>query len=158
MISRPKPARAKRPASLNATNGTLRIDGCRTALGPRLTRAAFLASPLAAAASDLVVNERWHSWQLPGSRIDGLTFLVGVFYEGERLDMIQLFLQDPRYGTSWEDMTEEKEEARRVAQWDWLRSQLGNAGKRVPSTTNACTMLPSTGRFGRRSWSRWTIW
>jgi hypothetical protein len=124
----------KRPAAraaLDAASGSLKLDDWDTALGPKLTRKAFLASLLGRKMSDLIVNEPWHSWQLPDCRVGGRTFLVGVFYEGERLDMVQLFLQDARYGTSWEDFSPEKEKARHAAQRRWLRDQLASAGMRL---------------------------
>lgn len=125
--------RSPSPTALDPATGTLKLDDFDTALAPALTRKAFLASPLGQAASDLIVNEPWHSWQLADCKIAGRTFLLGVFYEGERLDMVQLFLQDSRYGTSWEDFSPEKEKARRAAHWRWLRSQLGTAGTRSSS-------------------------
>ena len=126
-----KPSRPR--TALNPATGALKLDDYGTALAPALTRKAFLASPLGKAMRDLIVNEPWHSWQLADCRINGRTFLLGVFYEGERLDMIQLFLQDSRYGTSWEDFSPEKEKARHAAHWRWLRSQLGSAGARSSS-------------------------
>jgi len=120
------------PTALDAATGALKLDDYANALVPALTRKAFLASPLGKAAGDLIVNEPWHSWQLADCRIGGRTFLMGVFFEGERLDMIQLYLQDPSFGTSWEDFSPEKEKARQVAQSRWLASQLTSAGTRAP--------------------------
>jgi hypothetical protein len=129
-----KAAKPPRPrTALDPATGALKLDDWDTALAPALTRKAFLALPLGKTVRDLVVNEPWHSWQLADCKIGGRPFLLGVFYEGERLDMVQLFLQDRRYGTSWEDFSPEKEKARHAAHWRWLRSQLGNAGTRSPA-------------------------
>lgn len=120
------------PTALDPTTGALKLDDHATALTPRLTRKAFLASPLGQAVRDLVVNEPWHSWELADCRIGGRMFLMGVFFEGERLTMIQLYLQEPSFSTSWEDFSPENEKVRGVAQSRWLASQLGNAGTRSP--------------------------
>jgi hypothetical protein len=123
------PAGGKR-TGIDAGNGTLTLDDWDTGIGPQLTRTAFLRAPIGRAAADLVVNEPWHSWQLT-SHIGGREFLLGIFFEGETLDMVMLTLQDSCYGTSWEDYSEKKEMERHAAHWRWLRDELDGPGARA---------------------------
>ena len=98
------------------------------AIGPQLTRAAFLAAPLGRAAADLTVNEPWHSWKL-ACRIGGEAFMLGLYFHGETLDMAVLTLTDSRYGTSWDDHSEDKEQARHAAHRRWIDDALKAFGK-----------------------------
>lgn len=64
--------------------------------------------------------------------VDGLLFRVELHFQGEQLGGYSLWLDDPRYGTSWDDCSEEKQLAQRDAHDAWLLSTLG-PGERVPS-------------------------
>jgi hypothetical protein len=108
------------PPSLDLRSGVLTTDGGAT-IGPDLTRTAFLAGPLARGAETLVANEPWHSWRLR-TAVDRRAFHAGLSFEGERLDMVILALDDPAFGTSWADWTREREEARKAAHEAWLAS------------------------------------
>jgi hypothetical protein len=113
--------------ALDPATGAIRLDRWDTVLEPSLTRARFLAAPVGQASGDLIVNEPWHSFNLPPCDIGGRSFAVSVFFEGEALSMIQLVANDPRFGTTWSDWSEAKEKARHVAHRRWLARQLGAA-------------------------------
>jgi hypothetical protein len=101
-------------------------------IGRDLTRSAFLASPLGAKA---VCDDMHTGWMhiYPGAQtLDGLVFGVDLVFDGERLDCYSLWLDDARYGTSWDDWSEEKQLAQRDAHDAWLVSNLG-PGERQPS-------------------------
>jgi hypothetical protein len=69
----------------------------------------------------------------PGAQtLDGLVFGVDLVFDGERLDCYSMWLADPRYGTSWDDWSEEKQLAQRDAHGAWLVKSLG-PGERKPS-------------------------
>jgi hypothetical protein len=48
-----------------------------------------------------------------------------LLFEHERLDGCRLWICDPRYGTSWDDWSEEKQLALRDAHDSWLVEMLG---------------------------------
>lgn len=71
----------------------------------------------------------------PGPQaVDGLTFGVSLAFEGERLDGYSIWMADARFGTSWDDGSEEKQLARRDAHDTWLTAALG-PGARRPGPT-----------------------
>jgi hypothetical protein len=96
-------------------------------LGPETRRAAFLASALGARATPLVMNEPWCSWRVGGVELGGLPFALGVYFNGEALWALDLALIDARFGTSWDDWSEAKEQARDAAHKAWLVVQLGRS-------------------------------
>jgi hypothetical protein len=100
------------------TTGTLTTDDGAT-IGVALTRTAFLASPLAAGAQALVVNEPHASWSV-AQPMGGRPFRIGLYFEGERLTMVVAALDDPSFGRTWPDRTREREEARKAAHEAWL--------------------------------------
>ena len=114
--------------AIDATTGALKLDDYDTAIGPHLGRAAFLAAPVGQAARDLTVNEPWHSWKL-ACRIGGEAFMLALYFHGETLDMAVLALSDGRYGTSWDDYSEDKEKARHAAHRRWIDDELKRYGK-----------------------------
>jgi hypothetical protein len=119
-------------SAIDATTGTIALawdGGADPAgammLGPATQREAFLASPLGARAAPLVKNEPWCSWQVPGLRIGGLPFALGAYFHGAALSSLGFALIDKRFGSSWDDWSEEKERARDAAHKAWLVVQLG---------------------------------
>ena len=104
---------------IDARTGEVRLPS--GVLGPALTHAAFLGSPLCAGAKDWVVNEPWHSYQLPRIPIRATELIVTLYFEGERLTQVDLFDADPAFGSSgWEDWSEDKELARKARHEEWL--------------------------------------
>jgi hypothetical protein len=107
------------PGSFDSTTGSIRTDA-GDVIGGTLTRAAFLASALAAGARTLVSNEPWHSWLLERS-ITGRPFKLGLYFEGERLDMVVLAIDERAFGgPTWAEWSRDLEERRREAHTAWL--------------------------------------
>jgi hypothetical protein len=115
---------------IDRDTGSLVLPGAR--IERDLTRTSFLASPLGAHARSEDMHTGWMLAYLGAQDLDGLTFAVVLHFEGERLDRYSLSLTDPRYGTSWDDYTEEKQIAQRDANDAWLVASLGQ-GTREPS-------------------------
>jgi len=115
---------------IDRDTGSLVLPGAR--IERDLTRTSFLASPLGAHARSEDMHTGWMLAYLGAQDLDGLTFAVVLHFEGERLDRYSLSLTDPRYGTSWDDYTEEKQLAQRDAYDAWLVASLGQ-GTREPS-------------------------
>ena len=100
----------------NPKTGELSLpDG--TVLSPRLTRSVFLSSAEGAQAKVVVKNEPWCSFHFE-DREDSLG--VVVVFRGERLKSVSISIDDPRFGSGWEDWSEKKELERKQANDRWL--------------------------------------
>src|SRR5687768_11034267 len=104
---------------IDAKTGSLRFDEPEFTLNPQTTRSQFLASDVGKRSRTLVENEPYHSWVLPRVR-SGLDFVVGVYFTGEQLTLIDLSNADERLGTSWEDETHEKQQLKMASHDRWL--------------------------------------
>lgn len=100
-------------------------------IGRDLTRAAFLSSPMGAQARCDDKGTLGMSAYLGPQPVDDLVFGVELHFVGEQLRGYSLWLDDPRYGTSWDDYSEGKQRAQRDAHDAWLLSTLG-PGDRGP--------------------------
>ncbi len=115
---------------LDPSNGDLRLPQGR--LGRDLTRAAFLSSPLKQAIQNTSDPDPWTvSYNLGPRSLSGVLLAVRVGFAGERLAGYSLVAVDPRFGTSWDDWSEEKQLAQRDHHDAWLVSQLGPPSSRV---------------------------
>ena len=92
---------------------------------PSVTRSEFRASLMAAGAQWDDMHTGWMHAQLP-VEVDGDRKVgVRLLFDGERFDGYRLWLVDARYGTSWDDWSEEKQLAQRDAHDAWLVEMLG---------------------------------
>jgi hypothetical protein len=115
---------------IDRNTGALILPGAR--IDRDLTRSAFLASPAGAKARCDDMRNGWMHFYPGVQTLNELVFGVRVVFEGERLDSYALWLTDPRYGTSWDDYSEERRLSMRDAHDGWLLAQLG-PGERIPS-------------------------
>lgn len=97
-----------------------------TILSSHLTRSMFRLSPEALQAKINVQNEPWCSFRFEDHE-DSLS--ITVFFHGERLESVSLYINDPRFGTSWEDWSEQKELERKQAGDEWLKKNGLKPGK-----------------------------
>jgi hypothetical protein len=88
-------------------------------LSSRLTRSTFLSSAVGARANVEVKNEPWCSFRFEESED---SWIVVVYFKEEQLEAVNLSINDPEYGTGWEDWSEERELDRKQAHDRWLRS------------------------------------
>lgn len=88
-------------------------------LSSRLTRSAFLSSEEGARANVVVKNEPWCSFSFE-ERED--SWIVVVYFKDEHMESVHLSINDSKYGTGWENWSEEKELERKKAHDRWLRS------------------------------------
>jgi len=101
---------------IDVRTGAITFETPPTVITPSMTRDQFLASPLAAGATDHVANEPYHSWKLKGTcRAADLNLLVVLWFHGQRLSMVSLMDPDPRFGESWADHSEANEMARKAS-------------------------------------------
>lgn len=96
-------------------------------LGPRLTRDLFLASRLAEHARVLEIDEPRYGYLffVPPGGLGETAFRVSLRFHGESLTSLELMAVDARFGTSWSDWTEEKEQDRRRFHDEWLETASG---------------------------------
>ncbi|GEP44805.1 hypothetical protein BGE01nite_40960 [Brevifollis gellanilyticus] len=72
----------------------------------------------------LVRNEPWCSFKLPSIPQRDTELIITLQFHGERLDSLRLFHDAARFGTSWDDWSEERELARKAYHERWLAEML----------------------------------
>ena len=111
---------------INPDDGVLAFEEPSLRIGPGLQRSEFLDADWAQGASVLVANEPWQSLKLDGEyRSRSLKFVLILYFHGDRLARIDFCASDPKFGTSWEDYSEEKERQRQASHDAWLWECLG---------------------------------
>jgi hypothetical protein len=115
---------------IDPLTGALVLGGGRIDRG--VSPSALLASPLGAHATREDLPAGWTHVYLGSGDSDGKALGVQLHFEGGRLYGYSVSLTDARYGTSWDDYSEEKQIAKRDAHDAWLVASLGQ-GTREPS-------------------------
>ena len=112
---------------IDPATGELRLPSADVVLGPRLTRESFLASRLAEHARILVVNEPHCRYvvSVPPGEPGEMAWRVSLQFHGPSLVSLDLGASDARFGTSWDDWTEEKQQALRRYHDEWLERTCG---------------------------------
>lgn len=112
---------------IDPATGEVRLPSADVVLGPRLTRDSFLASRLAEHARLQPVDEPYRSYvvSVPPGELGELAFVVSPLFHGPALASLNLMAIDARFGTSWSDWTEEKEQDRRRYHDEWLEGTCG---------------------------------
>jgi hypothetical protein len=111
---------------INPETGSLSFQDPIVEIGPALTRSEFRSASLSEDAADWVINEPWRSWKIAGVCVaESIPFIVVLYFHGERLAMIDLCHSDPKFGTSWNDYSLEKEMSRKASHNRWLAASLG---------------------------------
>jgi|SRR6185437_8659727 len=107
-------------------NGILAFENPAITIRPDVTRPKFLEASWARNSSDWVVNEPWHSWKLAGEYRSGMiSFLIVLFFQGDRLNMVDLSNADAAFGETWSEYTLEKEAEREASHNRWLSECIG---------------------------------
>lgn len=115
---------------IDPLSDVLVFDSPAITIRPDLTRQEFLEAPYSQHASDSVVNEPWHSWQLAGEYRSGMiSFLVVLFFQGDRLNMVDLSNADAAFGETWSEYSLEKEAQREASHNRWLSECIGKKRK-----------------------------
>lgn len=93
-------------------------------LGPAMTRTAFLASPIGVHATAGTINPPWSNYGtvLEAGEVGSFPADITVQFEYEALAWVTIMNLSKEFGTNWEDWSREKEDARRRAHTEWLRS------------------------------------
>ena len=93
-------------------------------LGPAMTRTEFLASPIGAQAAPGTINPPWASYGtvLGAGEVGPFPADVTVQFQDEALVWVTIINLSEEFGTDWDNWSREKEDARRLAHTEWLRS------------------------------------
>ena len=71
--------------------------------------------------STLIRNSApWYVVQLDNIKISGLNFSIVLYFNNNKLIMVDMSISDTKYGTSWDDWTKEKEMDRNRDNKNWL--------------------------------------
>lgn len=103
---------------INSSIGRLELAN-GLALSPALSRSQFLTSAVGIASTVLIKNEPWCSFRFEAAA-DKVVF--AVFFKGEVLESVHVAVIDARFGTGWDDWSQEKEMQRKAANDEWLLS------------------------------------
>jgi hypothetical protein len=112
---------------LDPETGALRFDEPKVTLGADLTLTSFLQSTLAKTIGDKLVGGEGYQtfWFKQHHASGGLTLAVGLCFQNERLENVELQNDDPAFGTSWDDWSEAKELSRKQSHDRWLNKCVG---------------------------------
>lgn len=111
---------------INPATGELTLQS-GLVLSSRLGRTQFLASREGTASTVFVRNEPWCSFRLGESEGNAA---VAVFFKAEVFESVQFSVVDPKFGTGWDDWSQEKEMQRKVANDEWRITRGLTPGKK----------------------------
>lgn len=89
-------------------------------LSGALTRSEFLSSFEGGSSSTVVENEPHHSFKF---KDEDESIIIVVCFKGENLNTVEFCLDDPKYGSSWSEWSEEKEMKRKKDHETWLKTK-----------------------------------
>ncbi len=118
--------------AMSRRTGSIKIDGCRDRIKPKMTVEEFLASRLGADARSEPSRGRRRWFHLGPLTIGGAPFMLGAMFLDGIIDHVTLICSNDRYGRTWEDFSEKKERARKAFHDRWLRTHLGPSPLATP--------------------------
>src|SRR5688572_8618021 len=92
--------------------GSIAIPELSLTLSPHTLLADFLSSHAGALAQISVSNPPYTSYDLPQFPFADTVIGIRVYFEDERLISVDIQDQHERFGTSWDEWSEESEQAR----------------------------------------------
>lgn len=110
---------------IDSFTGTLELES-GLVLSSALSRSQFLASSVGMASTALVRNEPWCSFRFEAG---AESVVLAVFFKSEVLESVRITVTDPRFGTGWDDWSQEKEMQRKSANDQWLLAHGLTPGK-----------------------------
>ena len=105
-------------APIDHATGAIRTD--EVTIGPHLLLADARAWPAFLAEKSANEERGWLDVRLRDQMIGGFPFTVVLRFEDSGLRSVELMHADPRFGTTWEDWSEEKQKSLRRWHDDWL--------------------------------------
>ena len=108
---------------LDPATGEVVLATTSLRLGPRLTRAAFLASATGSQATPGTSNPPWRQYGtvFASGEVGPFPADVTLQFQDDVLEWVTIMNLGAAFGTSWDDWSREREDLRRRAHDDWLR-------------------------------------
>jgi len=114
---------------IDEDTGCILLPEMGAVISSTLTRSQFLETPAFSAATVSVRNEPWCRFKLPALPLPETELCIQLQFHAERLVSLLLCHGAARFGSSWDDWSEERELARKAFHEQWLtrdlRIQLG---------------------------------
>ena len=112
---------------IDAATGEIAIQNLDMGIGPSLTRATFLASPLGRNSQISVENEPYCSFNatIPAGDLMPLPVILTLYFYHQQLESVSITASSDRYGASWNDWSEAKELERKRFHDQWLANTVG---------------------------------
>lgn len=110
---------------IDRETGVVDVPELGGALGPGTVRDAWLASPAGLGSAVGVQIEPWCSYAARAFAVDGRPWKLSARFHGQTLWRVELVAIGDEFGTSWDDWSEAREQARRRFQDRWLTQVLG---------------------------------
>ncbi len=101
--------------------GRIFLSNSDIPIAPELTREQFLTSSLSQSAEIWVQNEPSCSYRLAPVETANTRFYIVLQFHSQKLKRVTLADAHPRFGTSWDDVTEEKLIHRKAEHDKWLK-------------------------------------
>lgn len=117
----------KRNFMIDIKTGNVFLETVNFIIRSSLTREEFLSSTLAIASRISVKNEPHCSFTTKAQKIAGHPFIITLYFNGSILTNVELYSDDNKFGTSWDDWSEEKELERKKFHETWLKNVLADA-------------------------------
>lgn len=108
---------------INKSSGIISLD--EIVISPIISKSSFLESKVA----EYIENEEIHVYSnyymMPQDYMEMSVRLILYFDQNDRLDMVNIYLNDPNSEVSWKTWSKEKEMKHKIIHDEWLKSELG---------------------------------
>ncbi|HEY0134051.1 MAG TPA: hypothetical protein VGB85_08225 [Nannocystis sp.] len=111
---------------IDRATGVVDVPELGVVLAPTTLRDAWLASAAGQGSIVGVQNEPWWSFKARDFTVDGRPWKLSVGFHGQTPWRVELMALGAEFGTSWDDWSKTKEEARQVFHDRWLTQVLGH--------------------------------
>lgn len=111
---------------IDPATGRLGIDKPIAVLDSSVTIMAFRQSALGRRCRPLYGPAPWSMTGLPLVELEDEPFTIAICFHGEQLEFVALASRRPSFGTSFDELSKEKEAARQRFHNEWLRQQFQN--------------------------------
>jgi hypothetical protein len=108
---------------INKNSGIISIN--EIAISSKLNKSSFLASKMAEYIESEEIHVYSNYYMKPQDYMDMSVRLILYFDQSDKLDMVNIYLNDSNSEISWKNWSKEKEMKHKLAHDKWLKSELG---------------------------------
>jgi hypothetical protein len=114
--------------------GSITFKNEAMTVGSSLTRSNFLTSALGRISKVNVENEPHCSYStvIPADALMSLPVGLTLYFYHQQLECVSIVASDSRFGSSWNDWSEEKEKDRKRFHDQWLVETIGTTSAQFP--------------------------